>query len=98
MIIWSGLGFLVAVIAFGCSLLMELTVRAIFNDEHYYQKVGWPILVAFCVAAVIVWFLGKWLNAKQGKVLIDKESGREVVFKPNHALFFINMQYWGPIL
>jgi len=40
MIIWSGLGFVVAVLAFLCLLLAEYVVEAVFNDSQYYQAHG----------------------------------------------------------
>lgn len=40
MIIWSGLGFLVFVFAFGCSLVMNLLINGLFQDESYYSTHG----------------------------------------------------------
>ena len=31
------------------------------------------------------------------RVLIDAETGKKVIFKGNHSLFWIKMEYWGPI-
>jgi hypothetical protein len=98
MIIWSGLGCLVAVIAFLMLLLTEYVTETVFRDDSYYQNHGWPKLLALALAGAVVWFLGTYLNQKQGRVLIDKESGREFLSKPDHSLFFIRMEYWGPIL
>ena len=98
MIIWSGLGFLVAVFAFGCSLAMNLATNAIFNDESYYTSHKWPLAIALAVAGILNWSLGQFLNARQSRVFIDKVTGHEVVIEPNHSLFFIKMQGWGPIL
>jgi hypothetical protein len=98
MIIWSGLGFLVAIIAFACLFMSELFVENAFHDDQYYQTHGWPKLVAMLVAAGLVWLLGNYLNKKQGKRLVDPATGKDVVLKPNHSLFFIRMEYWAAIL
>lgn len=98
MIIWSGLGFLVAVITFGCLLATEALVEAWFQDDRYYQAHGWPKLVAFVVAAVIVGVVGQKLKRRPGKVLIDPETGSEVIVGRNNTFFFIPMEYWAPIL
>ena len=73
-------------------------MEAAFHDDRYYQAHGWPKLVAFAVAAVIVGIVGRWLNRRQGKVLIDPETGREVVVGRGNTFFFIPMEYWAPIL
>jgi hypothetical protein len=88
MIIWSGLGVLVAVITFASLVLTAYATGALFGDASYYQTHGWPKLLAFLIAGAVVWWLGTSLNEKQGRVMIDKETGREVVIKPNHSLFF----------
>ncbi|HEX7186242.1 MAG TPA: hypothetical protein VF756_30735 [Thermoanaerobaculia bacterium] len=82
MIIWSEWGFLVAVIVFVSSLLMEIAVESRFNDDSYYQTQAWPLALALVIAGAICWFWGKGLN----------QAGSR------HRLFFIPMQYWGPIL
>jgi hypothetical protein len=98
MIIWNGLGFLVGVITFLLLLLSEYATESLFHDESYYQSHGWPKLLAFFLAGAVVWPLGAYLNRRQGKVLVEKETGKEVLIKPNHSFFFIRMEHWGPIL
>jgi hypothetical protein len=98
MIIWKGAGFIVAVVAFLMLLLTELSVEALFKDDSYYQTHGWPKLLAFVIAGCIVLVIGKYLNKKDDKVLIEKETGKEIVLKSEHSLFFIRVEYWGYIL
>jgi hypothetical protein len=98
MIIWKGAGFIVVVVAFVMLLLTELAVEAFHKDDTYYQRHGWPKLAAFLVAGFIVLLIGKYLNKKEGKVYIEKDTGKEVVMKPQHSLFFVNVEYWSYIL
>lgn len=98
MIIWQGAGFIVAVVAIVMLVLTELSVESLFADEKYYQAHGWPKLVALALAGFIVLLIGKYLNGRGGKVLIEKDTGREVLMKARHSLFFINVEYWGYIL
>jgi hypothetical protein len=98
MIIWSGWGFLVAIVGIGCLVLTELGVEAAMNDDKFYQNNGWPKLVAFLVAAVIAWPLGRALNRGQSeRELIDPNTGERVVMKSGggHSLFFIPVEYWA---
>ncbi len=30
--------------------------------------------------------------------MVDKQTGQEVMIRPNHSLFFIKMQYWAFII
>jgi hypothetical protein len=97
-IIWRGLGFLVAVIVFGCSLLANL----IFNAKvgaGYYDQHKWPFAVSLIVSAAICWFLGNYLRKRSDRIVIDKKTGKEfAVNQSRHALFFIPMHWWAPIL
>jgi hypothetical protein len=93
MIIWSGLGLLVFVFAFGCSLGMNLLTNAVFKDESYYITHRWPLCVALLIAGTLSWLLGRHLDSKQGRILVDKATGREVLVKANHSLFFIKVHY-----
>ena len=98
MIIWSGLGFLVAVIVFGCALAANLIANAMTGSGAYWDENRWTLGVALLVAAIACWFLGRYLRGREARTLVDKQTGEEVILKPSHALFFIPMEYWGPIL
>ena len=98
MIIWSGLGFLVAVIVFGCALAANLIANSVTGGGTYWDENRWTLGVALLVAAVACWSLGRYLRGRKARTLIDKETGEEVIQKPSHSLFFIPMDYWGPIL
>lgn len=98
MIIWQGLGFIVAIVAVAALVLTEKSVESVFADEKYYQTHGWPKLLALALSGFIVLFIGKFLNGRKGKVVIEKDTGREVVLKSQHSFFFINVEYWGYIL
>jgi MFS family permease len=97
-IIWQGLGFLVAVIVFGCSLVANLILNATVGDG-YYDHHKWPFAVSLIFSAAICWFLGNYLRTRSDRIAIDKETGKEfVVNQSRHTLFFIPMHYWSPIL
>jgi len=97
-IIWRGLGFLVAVIIFGCSL----TANLIFNAEvgkGYYDHHKWPFAVSLVVSAAICWFLGNYFRKRSDRIVIDKLTGKEFnLNRSRHSFFFIPMHWWAPIL
>lgn len=97
-IIWRGLGFLVLVIAFGFSLLANLIFDSVVG-EGYYDHHLWPCAISLIFSAAVCWLLGDYLRKRSGQVVIDKATGKEYpVGRSQHALFFIPMHYWGPIL
>ena len=97
-LVWRGLGILVVVAAFASLVVTESVTEFMLGDDTYYQAHGWPRLVALFVAGAASWRLGTYLNKRPGRVLLDKGTGHEVLLKPDHSLFFIRMEYWGPIL
>ncbi|GAG37770.1 unnamed protein product [marine sediment metagenome] len=98
MIIWRGLGFLVAVIVFVNSLIANLITNTITGNESYWEEHKWPFALSLVVSGLICWFLGKYLDGRKGRTLIDKETGEEIRVGAANELFFIKMYLWGPIL
>lgn len=96
MIIWSGLGFLIPVIAFGC-LWLVLGVTDFALGADYKTGHDWLLGASLLLSGIVSWFLGRFLTARQGRVMIDKNTGEEVLVTPSNSLFFIKMQWWGPI-
>ncbi len=96
---WSGHGYLVAVFAFGSCLAMELTTRAVFQDDSYYQDHAWPMPVALFVSGLICLVVGRLLSRHRPRTMVDLETGEKVIEPRNrHTFFFIPIQYWGPLL
>ena len=98
MIVWSGLGFLTAIIVLGCLVGVEHGTESWLNDSHYYQSHGWPKMAGLLISAVVVWFVGNYLNRRGERVLVDPKTGEQVVLDARHTFFFIPMQYFAPIL
>src|SRR5262245_61252394 len=98
LLIWRGLGFLVAVIVFGCSLAANLIVIAT-RGEGYYDDHKWPFAVSLIVSAALCWFLGDYLRKRSDRIVIDKQTGEEfAINQSRHDFFFIPMRWWSPIL
>ena len=98
MLIWSGLGFLVAAIALACMLVLQLLVEAISHNDKYYESHAWPSVAAMALAAGLVWMLNRWLDQRPAKRLIEPATNREVILRPRHSLFFIPVKYWPVVL
>jgi len=93
-IIWTGFGFLVAIIGFAALILTELVSESLTKNEQFYQQNSWMILVGMTVAAVLTFGLHKLLSLKKPKIVIDKETGQEIELEGSHSLFFIPVKWW----
>ena len=98
MVIWSGKGFLVAVFTFGFSLVANLITNYVTGSRAYWDAHKWPLGVSLLVSAVACWYVGRIFGNQKAQVLIDPKTGKEVVLRESHTLFFVPMMWWGPIL
>ncbi len=57
-----------------------------------------PIGILELGAAIAVRFTGVRLNRNTERRLLDPKTGREVIVRRRHTLFWIPMQYWAPVL
>jgi len=46
------------------------------------------------VAAALTYGLHRLLLLQKGRVMIDKQTGQEIVLRSNHSLFFIPVKWW----
>jgi len=97
MIIWNGRGYWVFILIFACSLLGNLLFNAIVGST-YWDTHKWPFGAALLVAGLLLLFLGQFVFKQEERRLLDPKTGQEVVLRPYHALFFIPVRFWGPIL
>ncbi|WP_068504708.1 hypothetical protein [Paenibacillus kribbensis] len=93
MIIWKGFGILNIIIPGVLFAIVNIILSSLELDSIDSRL---PLAFVFIVSGVIIWHLGKALNAKSGKVLVDMETGEHYRMGTEHSLFFIPMHYWGP--
>jgi hypothetical protein len=94
MIIWSGYGFLVAVIVFINSLIAELLTRFISGDNHLYNKNSIPFGVSLFISGGIIFLLQNYFSEKRKEEKGTNIFDRITIAKSNHHLFFIPFKYW----
>ncbi|MFM7312113.1 MAG: hypothetical protein ACKO0M_02935 [Cyanobium sp.] len=69
------------------------------SGKAYYQTQNWPFAISLLVSAIICWFAGTALRKRTARIVIDKETGQEMVLQRGyHSFFFIPIHIWGPIL
>ena len=95
--VWSGFGFLVAIVGVLALLGTQMLSGTITGNENFYQENQWVILVGMVVAAAVTFALNQTLLKPKTQTVIDKETKQEVVLQKNHSLFFVPTKWW-PII
>jgi len=97
-IVWRGLGWLVAAIVFGLSLAANLLFNLAYGDR-YYDNHKWPFAISLFISGIVCFFLGRHLKARSDRIAIDKQTGQEFVANQSqHTLFFVPMHLWGIVM
>lgn len=98
MIVWRGWGILVVIVAALAVALVRGVTVALFGAGTYDRQGAWLLPLSLTLAAPIVWPLGRFLNGRDARTLVDPATGQRVTLRPDHSLFFIRMEYWAIIL
>lgn len=97
MIVWRGWGILVVFIAGAAVALVQVLGNALLGEAAARYGDRLPAL-GLLLAAPPIWLLGRRLNGRGARTLVDQETGEQVVVRPNHSLFFVKMEYWAVTL
>lgn len=97
MVIWSGLGILVILIPVLTALVMQSVTEALLGPGAYRQN-PWLTSLGLLASALAVWLLGRRLNGRSARVLVDQATGEQVTLRPRHSLFFVRMEYWAVVV
>lgn len=87
MLLFRGLGFLAALIPFGCGIIAQLILG----------KVPFNAGIGYIIGGFLIFILGRRLNrvyrenSNESKRLLRKIDA-------SHSLFFIRMEYWGILI
>jgi len=94
MIIWKGKGYLIAIIVFLSSFIMEMISEGITGNDQLYQESPHFVLLAFLIAGLITKIV------YQKVVYTEKENYRDFMYNKEELnyLFFVPFKYWPPIL
>lgn len=98
MVVWSGFGILVSVIPALTLAAMQLATDALFGAAAYWQHSQWLFSLGLLLSAAAVWLLGRRLNTRGARLLLDPATGEQVTLRPRHSFFFIRMEYWAGLL
>ena len=98
MIIWTGYGFVIAIIGVISLVAAQTGVNAVMGDPTYYDEHAWVKTLAMIFAAALTWqFAVVTRKINKARNLVDEETEKSVVLKRSDSLFFIDARYW-PII
>ena len=97
MVIWTGFGIVVPVIALATLVMVQLGIDGIMGD-NYYTTHGWPKLLGCVLTGIVMYPIGYLMNRPKEKVVGEHFDQQTIVVKPNHTFFFVPVQYWSVII
>lgn len=93
--IWSGWGILVLPIVVGTAVavgaLGGVVLRALGHPELTFIAIS----LGLFAAAAANWIVGRRLNSRPPRELIDPTTNQRVLLRRRHALFWVPVQYWS---
>lgn len=92
--VWTRWGILVVLYGLAALLVGSVVGNAAGLGSRRLIVIG----IGELLAAIAVWFTGVRLNREGDRRLLDPKTGKEVVLRRRHTLFWIPMQYWAPVL
>jgi membrane protein YqaA with SNARE-associated domain len=95
-IVWQGYGPLAAVIPPIVGTASQMLVSHFTgNYDAWDDNVSTSSAVGFFLGGIAVWYLGRWLNNRPGKILIDPQTNEKTELKTPHTLYWVRMESWG---
>ena len=68
------------------------------GDDSLWNTHSWPLGCALIGAALVSAYLSSIYDRIKPRVLVDPNTGEEVVLAEKHTLFFLRAKYWSAIL
>jgi hypothetical protein len=90
-LVWRGWGLLCILIPGGLIVAAE----AVAGERLFQQYTNLFWAVVLLISAGILWLVGQRLNRTPGRVLVDPQTGEQVVLRKTHSFFFVRMEYWA---
>jgi hypothetical protein len=93
--VWSGLGFLVVPIVFVTSMAVTMLLERMLGAIGHSEWMTAAIALGIFAGAAANWFIGRKLNSKPPRELVDAKTNETVLLYKRHKFFWVPMQYWS---
>ena len=98
MILYTGRGFLVFVFFIAPLVVIGAILFYGFGIDFLRSASWWPLHSLMILGAILTFVVGSLLNRKMLEETTYEKSGPVRVLRPRHTLYYIRMEYWGPIV
>jgi hypothetical protein len=102
MIIWSGKGilvFLIAVLGIVVGTPIAMLAQSLGGGMTPDAQPAYAISIGLLIAAVGNFYLARWLDdPAKTRTLVDPQTHQTFVFRDRSSLMFIPVRYWTYIL
>ncbi len=95
LLIWSGWGVLVIPIVAVTAVIVGALVQVGLTFSGHPNFAFLAFSVGLMAAAWVNWRVGRRLNGKPPRELLDPRTNEKVLLFRRHRLFWINMEYWS---
>jgi hypothetical protein len=94
-VIWQGFGILAGVIPIGLGILAAFAADKLGGpgtiETHGRLIYGCCLLIS----AGLLHLLSERLSRRPKRVLVDKETGQDVILEEHHAMWFVPLRAWA---
>lgn len=87
--VWSGLGFLVVPIVFVTSMAVTLLLERLLGAIGHSEWLTAAIALGIFSGAAANWFIGRKLNSKPPRELVDPKTQETVLLYKRHKFFWV---------
>ena len=95
----KGKGILALLFLFLSILITTSFVYFILQIESDFSRSKWFLFATFNLAGFFCWTIGKRINSKSPKILIDPKTNKavQIIESKRNTFLFIPLKYWGII-
>ena len=94
-VIWSGWGILVLPVVVGTAVIVGGLIQLGLDATGHGNLAFLAFSLGGFAAAWANWVVGRRLNSRPPRELVDAKTGQRVVLHRLHKLFWIRMEYWS---
>ena len=99
MFICKGKGIFALLLLFVSIIITTTFTYFILQVENDFSRSKWFLFATFNLAGLFCWTIGKRINSKSPKILIDPKTNQavQITESKRHTFLFIPLRYWGII-